>query len=194
MSSTIRNAKQSVSIQDTVAERWSRLYVDVRASYGRAAIQAALLLNGAASVALLAFLGNLAIAQQTKGLAGNFVSFKEAFVCFGIGVMLAASSSVVAFLIQNVAIAYPKDAEGRTGRRLRFVGIGMVVASLFLFAVGITVAANAVGNLIGSLDITAQRQTDLQCMTSGLLPPPPRQCPGACLLFAYTSSKTASNS
>ena len=123
MSSTIRNAKQSVSIQDTAAERWSRLYVDVRASYGRAAIQAALLLNGAASVALLAFLGNLAIAQQTKGLAGNFVSFKEAFVCFGIGVMLAASSSVVAFLIQNVAIAHPKDAEGRTGRRLRLVGI-----------------------------------------------------------------------
>jgi hypothetical protein len=161
MSSTIRNAKQSVSIQDTTAERWSRLYVDVRASYGRAAIQAALLLNGAASVALLAFLGNLAIAQQTKGLAGNFASFKEAFVCFGIGVMLAASSSVVAFLIQNVAIAHPKDAEGRTGRRLRLVGIGMVVASLFLFAVGITVAANAVGNLIGSLDSTAQRQTDL---------------------------------
>jgi hypothetical protein len=161
MSSTIRNAKQSVSIQDTTAERWSRLYVDVRASYGRAAIQAALLLNGAASVALLAFLGNLAIAQQTKGLAGNFASFKEAFVCFGIGVMLAASSSVVAFLIQNVAIAHPNDAEGRTGRRLRLVGIGMVVASLFLFAVGITVAANAVGNLIGSLDSTAQRQTDL---------------------------------
>ena len=86
----------------------------IRASYGRAAIQAALLLNGAASVALLAFLGNLAIAQQTKTLAGNFVFFKEAFVCFGIGVMLAASSSVVAFLIQNVAIAHPKDAEGRT--------------------------------------------------------------------------------
>ena len=58
MSSTIRNAKQSVSIQDTAAERRSRLYVDVRASYGRAAIQAALLLNGAASVALFAFLGN----------------------------------------------------------------------------------------------------------------------------------------
>jgi hypothetical protein len=108
MSNTIRNAKQFGSIQDTVAERWSRLYVDVRASYGRAAIQAALLLNGAASVALLAFLGNLAIAQQTKGLAGNFVTFNEAFVCFGIGVMLAASSSVVAFLIQNVAIARPR--------------------------------------------------------------------------------------
>jgi len=33
----------------------------------------------------------------------------------------------------------------------------MVVASLLLFAVGITVAANAIGNLIGSLDVTAQR-------------------------------------
>jgi hypothetical protein len=40
---------------------------------------------------------------------------------------------VVAFLIQNVAIAHPKDAEGKTGRRLRLVGIGMVVASLFSF-------------------------------------------------------------
>ena len=77
-------------------------------------------------------------------------------MCFGIGVMLAASSSVVAFLIQNVAIAHPKDAEGRTGRRLRSVGIGMVVASLSIFAVGITVAANALGNLVGSLEVTSQ--------------------------------------
>ena len=151
MSSTIRNAKQFVSIQDTAVERWSRLYVDVRASYGRAAIQAALLLNGGASVALLAFVGTR-YCPANQGSNGNFVTFKDAFVCFGIGVMLAASSNVVAFLIQNVAIAHPKDAEGRTGRRLRWVGIGMVVASLFLFAVGIAVAANALGNLIGSLD------------------------------------------
>jgi hypothetical protein len=40
--------------------------------------------------------------------------------------MLAASSSVIAFLIQNVAIAHPM------GGRLRTIGIGMVVASLFL--------------------------------------------------------------
>jgi phosphate/sulfate permease len=71
--------------------------------------------------------------------------------------MLAASSSVVAFLIQNVAIAHPKKAEGATGRRLRAIGIGMVVAALVSFAVGITVAANAMGNLIAFLDVTAQR-------------------------------------
>jgi hypothetical protein len=156
MPSSIANARLSNSIQDTVAERWSRLYVDVRASYGRASIQAALLLNGGASVALLAFLGNLAIAHQTKGLTGNFVAFKVAFMCFAIGVTLAASSSVTAFLIQNVAIAHLKEAEGKTGRRLRLVGIGMVVTALASFAVGITVAANAMGNLMGSLSVTAQ--------------------------------------
>jgi hypothetical protein len=150
MPSSISHARRSTAIQDTASERWSRLYVDVRASYGRASIQSALLLNGGASVALLAFLGNLAIAQQSKGITANFVAIKGAFVCFGIGVMLASISSVVAFLIQNVAIAHLKDAEGRTGRRLRAVGIGMVAASLFLLAIGMTVAANGLGNLIGS--------------------------------------------
>jgi hypothetical protein len=152
MPNSIGYAKRSNSIQDTAVERWSRLYVDVRASYGRLAIQAALYLNGGASIALLALLGNLAIAHQTKGFTGNFGAFKDAFLCFGIGVMLAASSSVVAFLIQIAAIAHPKEAEGRNGRRLRSIGIGMVVASLVLFAVGITLAANGLGNLIGSLD------------------------------------------
>ena len=154
MTSTISG---SSSIQDSAEERWSRLYVDVRASYGRASIQSALLLNGGASVALLAFLGNLAIAQQTRGLTSNFVTFKESLMCFGLGVMLAASSNVVAFLIQIFSIAHPKDAEGETGRLLRFVGIGMVVASLLLFAVGISVAANALSDVIGSLDVIAQR-------------------------------------
>ena len=140
---------QSGQIQSTVLRLG--VYVDVRASYGRAAIQAAILLNGGASVALLAFLGNLAIAQQTKGITGNFATLKGAFVCFGIGVMLAACINVIAFLIQNVAIAHPKDAEGRLGRRLRLAGIGMVVVSLFLFAAGISVAASALGHLVGSL-------------------------------------------
>ena len=157
MASPISSARRSNSIQDTVEERWSRLYADVRASYGRASIQSALLLNGGASIALLAFLGNLAIAQQTKGLAGSFSTLKESFVCFGVGVMLAAGSNVVAFLIQIFSIAHPENAEGGTGRQLRFVGIGMVVASLLLFAAGISVAANALSNVIGSLDVITQR-------------------------------------
>src|SRR5215467_7051152 len=78
MQNSASRAKRSNSIHDTAAEQWSRVYIDVRASYGRAAIQAAILLNGGASVALLAFLGNLAIAQQTKGITGNFGTFKGA--------------------------------------------------------------------------------------------------------------------
>ena len=154
MASPISRARRFNLIQDTATERWSRLCADVRASYGRASIQSALLLNGGASIALL---GNLAIAQQNKGLTASFGTLKESFVCFGLGVMLAASSNVVAFLIQIFSIAHPKDAEGETGRLLRFVGIGMIVASLLLFAVGISVAANALSNVIGSLDVIAQR-------------------------------------
>jgi hypothetical protein len=55
--------------------------------------------------------------------------------------MLAASANVIALLIQNVAIAHPKEAECRFARRLRTTGIGMVVASLIPFAIGMTVAA-----------------------------------------------------
>jgi hypothetical protein len=149
------NTKRTYSIRDTPAEQWYRLYVDVRAGYGRAAIQAALFLNGGASVALLAFLGNLAIAHQARGVTGSYATFKAGFVCFGIGVLLAASSNVIAFLIQNVAISHPNEAEGRFARRLRAIGIGMVVASLILFAIGMTVAAIALENLVRSLDIAA---------------------------------------
>jgi hypothetical protein len=49
------NTKPTYSIRDTrrsgglaSMSRWSRLYVDVRAGYDRAAIQAALFLNGSA--------------------------------------------------------------------------------------------------------------------------------------------------
>ena len=46
-------------------------------------------------------------------------------------------------------------AECRFARRLRTIGIGMVVASLILFAIGMTVAADALENLVRSLDIAA---------------------------------------
>jgi hypothetical protein len=36
------DAKRTYSVHDAPAEQWSRLYVGVRAGYGRAAIQAAL--------------------------------------------------------------------------------------------------------------------------------------------------------
>jgi hypothetical protein len=85
MPTSIKNAKRSNSIRDTAAERWSRVYVDVRASYGRASIQSALLLNGGASVALLA-----ALAARTA--AASHVS--------AISMKIARSRSVLAVRAQ----------------------------------------------------------------------------------------------
>ena len=76
--------------------------------------------------------------------------------------MLAATSSVVAFLIQIVSIAHPRDAEGRTGLHLRLLGIGMVVASLLLFAIGVALAASTFGNLFDPSDVAAQHQLEHQ--------------------------------
>jgi hypothetical protein len=64
--------------------------------------------------------------------------------------MLAASANVIALLIQNVAIAHPKEAECRFARRLRTTGIGMVVASLIPFAIGMTVGRiGEFGSVVG---------------------------------------------
>jgi ferredoxin-NADP reductase len=57
------NTKRTYSIRDTPAERCSRLYVDVRAS--RRDTSRPLSQQGRA-VALLAFLGNLAIAPEPE--------------------------------------------------------------------------------------------------------------------------------
>ena len=134
------NTKRTYSTRDTPAEQWYRLYVDVRAGYGRAAIQAALFLNRAlcrpASVSRQS--RHRPPSQRRKR---KLCGFQSCFVCFGIGVVLAASANVIALLIQNVAIAHPKEAECRFARRLRTTGIGMVVASLIPFAIGMTVAA-----------------------------------------------------
>ena len=77
MSSAIRNAKQSVFQSKILRQSGclASMSMSAPAMDGRLSKQR-FLLNGAASVALLAVLGNLAIAQQTKSLAGNFVSKK----------------------------------------------------------------------------------------------------------------------
>jgi hypothetical protein len=67
--------------------------------------------------------------------------FQSCFVCFGIGMMLDASANVIALLIQNVAIRPSERSRMQVARRFRTIGIGMVVASLIPFAIGMTVAA-----------------------------------------------------
>jgi len=116
-----------------------RHYVDIRAGYGRSGIQSVFFLNGGGAAALLAFLGNLAIANHTYVLTGHLGAIKAAFICLGIGVVLAATSNLAAFLTQN---AHLRAAESASARRLSWVAVAMVLTSLGCFVVGIAIAAN----------------------------------------------------
>jgi hypothetical protein len=60
------------------------LFIELRVGLARSAIQAALLLNGGASVALLLFLASL-LPPAPGGLPVNLVLLKWAFAIFGLG-------------------------------------------------------------------------------------------------------------
>ena len=78
MRSSISDAKRANAVQDTASERWSRLYADVRASYGRAAIQAAILLNEGLLSPCLRFWEISQLPNKPRGVTGNFVTFGAA--------------------------------------------------------------------------------------------------------------------
>ncbi|MGB3037514.1 MAG: hypothetical protein WBB72_09035 [Methyloceanibacter sp.] len=67
------------------------LFIELRVGLARSAIQAALLLNGGASVALLLLLASL-LPPAPGGLPVNLVLLKWAFAIFGLGLFLAGTS------------------------------------------------------------------------------------------------------
>jgi hypothetical protein len=86
------NTKRTYSIGDTPAERWYGLYVDVRAGYGRAAIQAALFLNRSALSPCQHF-SAISPSPPSQRRKRKLRGFQSCFVCFGIGLVLAASAN-----------------------------------------------------------------------------------------------------
>ena len=72
------------------------LYIELRVGLARSAIQAALLLNGGASVALLLLLASL-LPPAPGGLPVNLVLLKWAFAIFGLGLFLAGMTFVNAY-------------------------------------------------------------------------------------------------
>jgi len=65
------------------------LFIELRVGLARSAIQAALLLNGGAIVALLLFLASLMSTPAPGALAVNLVPLKWAFAIFGLGLFIA---------------------------------------------------------------------------------------------------------
>ena len=105
------------------------LFIELRVGLARSAIQAALLLNGGASVALLLLLASL-LPPAPGGLPVNLVLLKWAFAIFGLGLFLAGMNFVNAYVAQGAIATGRSSAFGNTMRRL---GLNLIVASLLLF-------------------------------------------------------------
>jgi hypothetical protein len=116
------------------------LFIELRVGLARSAIQAALLLNGGASVALLLFLANLP-PPAAGALPVNLVLLKWAFAVFGVGLFIPGMTFVNAYVAQDAIASGRSSAFGNTMRRL---GLNLIVASLFLFLAGIALVVLAI--------------------------------------------------
>src|SRR6476646_2286389 len=115
------------------------LFIELRVGLARSAIQAALLLNGGASVALLLLLASL-LPPAPGGLPVNLVLLKWAFAILGLGLFLAGMNFVNAYVAQGAIATGRSSAFGNTMRRL---GLNLIVASLLLFLAGIALVVLA---------------------------------------------------
>jgi hypothetical protein len=117
------------------------LFIELRVGLARSAIQAALLLNGGALVALLLFLASLMSTPAPGGLAVNLVQLKWAFAIFGLGLVIASMTFVNAYVAQGAIASGRSSAFGNTMRRL---GLSLIVISLLLFLAGIALVVLAI--------------------------------------------------
>jgi hypothetical protein len=107
---------------------------------GQAALKSAILINGGASVAILAFIGNLATSEKSKALI-PILSCSLAYFVFG--TLVAAMASGGAYLSQA---AYSKVNQEETteaterwkkrGKAFQYTTIIFVIASYILFGLG----------------------------------------------------------
>jgi hypothetical protein len=99
---------------------------------GHNALKAAMLINGGAAVAFLAFLGNLLAKSQSVKMA----EFPKALLCFVFGVLLSAMASASTYFTQH---SY-RHRSMAAGNRVRGVTICLVILSYILFAAGALIA------------------------------------------------------
>jgi hypothetical protein len=124
------------------------LFIELRVGLARSAIQAALLLNGGASVALLLFLASLMSAPAPAALAVNLVLLKWAFAIFGVGLFIASMTFINARVAQGATASGRSSAFGNTMGRL---GLSLIVASLLLFLAGIRLSGSLIARLLSVL-------------------------------------------
>ena len=117
------------------------LFIELRVGLARSAIQAGLLLNGGGAVALLLFLATILTASGQRSHAVELLPLKWALALFGLGMFLAGMTFVNAYIAQGAIASGSSSAFGNVMRRL---GVGLIVASLLLFLVGVGLAVSAI--------------------------------------------------
>ena len=117
------------------------LFIELRVGLARSAIQAALLLNGGAAVAVLLLLGRVPTAPSQGSPAVEVLPLKWALTLFGLGMFIASMTFVNAYIAQGAIASGRSSAFGTVLRRL---GLSLIVASLLLFLAGIGLAVTAI--------------------------------------------------
>ena len=117
------------------------MFVELRAALARQGMQAYLLLNGAAAVSLLAFLGSLATASAAEArLMADLRLLKYSLLAFTTGVALAAATYWIAYTVHTHHIA----GEHGKAERYRTIGIFVNISCLLLFMAGIVLGSRAI--------------------------------------------------
>lgn len=130
-----------------LTEEWQRLFMEQRSHMARAGIHAALLLNGGAAVALLAFLGHLAGASEHAAYRVDFNLVRYAFGTFGGGVFLATVTYLFMYQISSLRIhdhLLDKRFPARTIDTIRWVAVVLFVFALLSFLLGMVFAVLSV--------------------------------------------------
>jgi hypothetical protein len=117
------------------------LFIELRVGLARSAIQASLLINGAAAVAVILLLGAVLAASSERGLPLDVPRLKWAIALFGAGLFLAGITFVNAYVAQGALASGQSSAFGIVMRRL---GLGLIVGSLLAFLVGLGLVVSAI--------------------------------------------------
>ena len=125
----------------TQANALQLLFIELRVGLARAAIQAALLLNGGAAIAVLLFFANFVSSAPETSAGVDVALLKWALATFGTGLFLGAVTFVNAYVAQG-AIASGRAAA--FGDSLRRLGLGLIVASLLVFLLGLALTVAAI--------------------------------------------------
>ena len=105
-----------------------------------AAVKSAMILNGAAAIALLAYVGNLGLDELERDTVKLF-SF--AFIFYILGALVAAFSAALGFLVNSMAIGALSPNQPRSSQRFRSWQMMLISSIISMFIAFASFAAGA---------------------------------------------------